>query len=70
VDWRVDAGRSRAPGRGAYLCSAACAGRVVKNRRYPGLAAAAREDHFASGPADVYDGTASPRGNRSMQAMK
>jgi hypothetical protein len=34
--WRADRGR-RSPGRGAYLCSRACAERVAKNRRYPGF---------------------------------
>ncbi len=34
--WRADAGR-RSAGRGVYLCSAVCAGRVAKNKRYPGL---------------------------------
>lgn len=33
--------RARHPGRGAYLCSAKCAERVAKNKRYPGLAHAA-----------------------------
>jgi predicted RNA-binding protein YlxR (DUF448 family) len=33
--------KRRAEGRGAYLCSALCAGRVAKNKRFPGLAAAA-----------------------------
>ncbi len=46
--WRRDR-RRRAPGRGAYLCSPACAVRVRKNRRYPGLADAAMPD-FASDP--------------------
>ncbi|MBV8152746.1 MAG: DUF448 domain-containing protein [Candidatus Eremiobacteraeota bacterium] len=40
-EWSADRGR-RSEGRGAYLCSAQCAGRVAKNKRYPGLAAAAR----------------------------
>jgi predicted RNA-binding protein YlxR (DUF448 family) len=39
--WEPDLARRRAPGRGAYLCSQACAGRVFKNKRYPGLGAAA-----------------------------
>ena|GEM_PF-1688916 len=39
--WIVDAGRVRAPGRGAYLCSDACAERAKKNKRYGGLGAAA-----------------------------
>ncbi|MGH7661801.1 MAG: YlxR family protein [Vulcanimicrobiaceae bacterium] len=38
--WMPD-GPSRQPGRGAYICSAKCAARVAKNKRYPGLAAAA-----------------------------
>ncbi len=38
--WMPD-GPSRLPGRGAYLCSPKCAARVAKNKRYPGLAAAA-----------------------------
>lgn len=42
-EWQADRGRKRAPGRGVYLCSAECAGRVEKNKKYPGLAAAAAE---------------------------
>ncbi len=34
--WIGDAGR-RGEGRGAYLCSRACAERVAKNKRYPGF---------------------------------
>jgi uncharacterized protein len=34
--WVVDGGRRR-DGRGTYLCSAACAQRVAKNKRYPGF---------------------------------
>jgi len=34
--WQADAGPRR-DGRGVYLCSAACAERVAKNKRYPGL---------------------------------
>ncbi|MBV8068012.1 MAG: YlxR family protein [Candidatus Eremiobacteraeota bacterium] len=42
--WRLDiANRRRQPGRGAYLCSARCAQAALKNRRYPGLGAAAAE---------------------------
>jgi predicted RNA-binding protein YlxR (DUF448 family) len=43
--WCADlaATRRKQPGRGAYLCSAACAQRSAKNRRYPGLATAAAE---------------------------
>ena len=40
--WHPDAARRR-PGRGVYLCSAECAKRVEKNRKYPGLASAAAE---------------------------
>jgi predicted RNA-binding protein YlxR (DUF448 family) len=39
--WLADGGRARAPGRGAYLCSPACAERAKKNKRYGGLGAAA-----------------------------
>jgi len=42
--WEPDATtRRKRAGRGAYLCSAACAERARKNRRYPGLGAAAAE---------------------------
>jgi predicted RNA-binding protein YlxR (DUF448 family) len=34
--WIVDGGK-RSDGRGAYLCSRACAQRVAKNKRYPGF---------------------------------
>jgi len=34
--WQADAAR-RSDGRGVYLCSPACAERVAKNKRYPGL---------------------------------
>ena len=34
--WLADEGKRRS-GRGAYLCSRACAERVQKNKRYPGL---------------------------------
>ncbi len=37
----VLATQPRRPGRGAYLCSLACAERVMKNKRYPGLGASA-----------------------------
>jgi predicted RNA-binding protein YlxR (DUF448 family) len=40
--WHVDP-RRRQPGRGAYLCSAACAEAAARNRRYPGLASVAGE---------------------------
>jgi len=35
--WSLDAGRTRAPGRGTYLCSQRCAVRALKNKRYAGL---------------------------------
>jgi predicted RNA-binding protein YlxR (DUF448 family) len=34
--WIADGGK-RSDGRGAYLCSRACAQRVAKNKRYPGF---------------------------------
>ena len=34
--WIAD-GAKRSAGRGAYLCSRACAQRVAKNKRYPGF---------------------------------
>jgi predicted RNA-binding protein YlxR (DUF448 family) len=34
--WIAD-GDKRGDGRGAYLCSRACAQRVAKNKRYPGF---------------------------------
>jgi predicted RNA-binding protein YlxR (DUF448 family) len=40
--WLPDA-CSKRPGRGVYLCSAECAVRVEKNKKYPGLASAAAE---------------------------
>lgn len=46
--WRPDPPRRRSPGRGAYLCSDACAQRVKKNKRYPGLWQSAAEADFAS----------------------
>lgn len=39
-------GKPRGRGRGAYLCSHECIGRVSKNKRYPGLASAAAEYGF------------------------
>ncbi|MBV9271167.1 MAG: DUF448 domain-containing protein [Candidatus Eremiobacteraeota bacterium] len=42
--WRIEQpGGRRGPGRGAYLCGAACVGRAEKNKKYPGLASAAAE---------------------------
>ncbi|PZR58514.1 MAG: hypothetical protein DLM50_03270 [Candidatus Meridianibacter frigidus] len=51
--WTAD-GRRRAQGRGAYLCSSACAEKVIKNKRYPGLASAALGTVFKVG-YDVND---------------
>ena len=42
-EWLADAGLTRKPGRGVYLCSPECARRVEKNKKYPGLASAAAE---------------------------
>jgi predicted RNA-binding protein YlxR (DUF448 family) len=47
VGWQRDAGAHRGPGRGAYLCSAACALRVAKNKRFAGLASAAEGMQWA-----------------------
>jgi predicted RNA-binding protein YlxR (DUF448 family) len=43
--WQPDPGTAqrKQPGRGAYLCSARCAQQARKNKRYPGLGAAAAE---------------------------
>uniref|UniRef100_E6PII2 YlxR domain-containing protein n=1 Tax=mine drainage metagenome TaxID=410659 RepID=E6PII2_9ZZZZ len=42
--WKGSApGERRLPGRGAYLCSEACAQRAERNKRYPGLGQSARE---------------------------
>jgi len=43
--WSADAAgkRQKQPGRGAYLCSAACVAKAAKNKRYTGLAASAAE---------------------------
>ncbi|MBV8499501.1 MAG: YlxR family protein [Candidatus Eremiobacteraeota bacterium] len=43
--WSADlrGARRKQAGRGAYLCSAECAERARKNKRYPGLGAAAAE---------------------------
>jgi predicted RNA-binding protein YlxR (DUF448 family) len=38
--WVADDGR-RSDGRGAYVCSQACAERVAKNKRFAGLSAVA-----------------------------
>ncbi|TAM78045.1 DUF448 domain-containing protein [bacterium] len=43
AEWAIDV-RRRAPGRGVYLCSAVCGVRVAKNKRYPGLSAAAERE--------------------------
>ena len=52
--WLADRpGAHRHPGRGAYLCSVACADAAAKNRRYPGLASAAGEYGFCNGSNDM-----------------
>ena len=53
--WTRDAARSRAPGRGAYLCSKRCAERVARHKRYPGLARAA-EGAIWDAPSDLCEG--------------
>jgi len=55
--WGLDAAPRRAAGRGAYLCSQPCAQRVAKNKRYPGLAEAARAASWDGRPA-LCDGSA------------
>ena len=46
--WIAD-GVTRNPGRGAYICSAKCVGRVAKNKRFPGLSRAAQSaDPFSA----------------------
>jgi predicted RNA-binding protein YlxR (DUF448 family) len=46
--WNADPpDKPRQPGRGAYLCSSGCAARTAKNKRYPGLSAAAAEYRFS-----------------------
>jgi predicted RNA-binding protein YlxR (DUF448 family) len=45
--WSADPPKeARQAGRGAYLCSSGCAARTAKNKRYPGLSAAAAEYGF------------------------
>jgi predicted RNA-binding protein YlxR (DUF448 family) len=48
VRWLAGEGKRRS-GRGVYLCSAECVKRVEKNRKFPGLAAAAVENGFLLG---------------------
>ncbi len=43
--WRAD-GQGKQAGRGAYLCSHACAEKVIKNKRFPGLANIAQATVF------------------------
>ncbi|MDE2483507.1 MAG: DUF448 domain-containing protein [bacterium] len=59
ASWAVDApgARRRTPGRGAYLCSAACAARAAKNRRYPGLATVADEYALIRSSMDTHGST-------------
>ena len=54
---------TREPGRGAYLCSERCAVKVHKNKRYPGLAAAAAGiswGRLCPDEAGVYDNAVPP----------
>ena len=52
-EWRADDAK-RLPGRGVYLCaSAGCVLRAEKNRRFPGLAAAAAESGLQQGSSFV-----------------
>jgi predicted RNA-binding protein YlxR (DUF448 family) len=52
-EWRTDDAK-RLPGRGVYLCSSpACVLRAEKNRRFPGLAAAAAESGLQQGSSFV-----------------
>ena len=44
----LEATMPRKPGRGAYLCSRECAGRVMKNKRYPGLGTAASHQKLSA----------------------
>ncbi|MGB6601132.1 MAG: YlxR family protein [Candidatus Cybelea sp.] len=48
--WQADGSRRKQPGRGAYLCSATCAERARKNKRYPGLGTAAAEYGLIESP--------------------
>jgi len=66
--WHPDAGaRRKQPGRGAYLCSAACAQRAVKNRRYPGLGAAAAEYGLIESHVQEVKATMISRDDRSLR---
>jgi predicted RNA-binding protein YlxR (DUF448 family) len=51
--WIAD-GVTRRPGRGAYICSAKCVGRVTKNKRFPGLSRAAQCIEPFSAPGRSY----------------
>lgn len=50
----VSDGVRRGPGRGTYLCSAPCAERVFKNKRFPGLGTAGRV-HFTHQDAAMHE---------------
>jgi hypothetical protein len=64
--WSVDGAARRAPGRGAYLCSHACAERVRKHKRYAALALAAERvawpdrSGLCERTAGVYDSRVPP----------
>lgn len=52
-EWRADDAK-RLPGRGVYLCSSPdCLRQAEKNRRFPGLAAAAAESGLQQGSSFV-----------------
>jgi predicted RNA-binding protein YlxR (DUF448 family) len=48
--WQADPPRCRQAGRGAYICSAQCAQRARKNKRYPGLGTMAAEYGLIESP--------------------
>ena len=52
--WLADPA-ARAPGRGAYLCSAACQDKVRKNKRFRGLAEVRDSDQLGAANRDVSD---------------
>jgi predicted RNA-binding protein YlxR (DUF448 family) len=70
--WERDAGRVRAAGRGAYLCSERCAAQVAKNRRYAALAPAADGIDWKQPPPlcererAVYDSRGSPQSGATL----
>jgi predicted RNA-binding protein YlxR (DUF448 family) len=66
--WHRDpVAQRKQPGRGAYLCSAACAQRAVKNRRYPGLGTAAAECGLIESHVQEMKDTMISRDDRSLR---